>query len=152
MTNLSPISVFLATCFCSSKLKQFEKFKTIAYDFKTSCQVVLLERSQFVLQKLGMKFLEMGKDMKIMQQCLLSPYKVQGNFFAKKLCMGGQNYLGKFMGGCFTWGLIIRSRKGVSQWLKGFKGRVKLVFFSLILTWVTDILFQKLTSEIGDLI
>ena len=29
---------------------------------------------------------------------------------------------------CFTWGLTIRSTKGGSQWLRGFKDRVKLAF------------------------
>ena len=32
----------------------------------------------------------------------------------------------------------------------GFKGRVKLVFLSLTLIWVIDIVFEKLTPQIGD--
>ena len=55
-----------------------------------------VERPQFVLQKLGMKLLEMGKDMKI-KQC----HTLQGGTsFAKKLCIGEQTFLGKFMGRC----------------------------------------------------
>ena len=42
-----------------------------------------------------------------------TPSKVWGTFFLKKLCMGGQAFLGKFMGGCLTWGLMIKSCKGV---------------------------------------
>ena len=54
-------------------------------------------------QKLGMKLLEMGKDMKI-KQCLLSFLQSMGKlFFVKKLCMGEQTFLGKLLGGSFTW-------------------------------------------------
>ena len=65
-----------------------------------------------------------------------------------KLCMGEQTLLGKFMGGCFTLGLMIRSCKGRCWWFRGFKGRVKLVFLLLTLTWVIHILFEKLTPLI----
>ena len=34
--------------------------------------------------------------------------------------------------------------QGKSQWLRDFKGRVKLVFLSLILNWVIDMFFEKL--------
>ena len=59
--------------------------------------------------------------------------------------------LGKFMGGYLTWGTMIRSCKGgVNGYLRGFKGRVKLVLLSLILTLVIDILIEPLTPKIGD--
>ena len=58
----------------------------------------------------------------------LPPKKYGRTFLAKKLCMGEQTFFGKFMGGCFTWGLMIRSCKGGSYLLRCFKGRVKLVF------------------------
>ena len=35
-------------------------------------------------------------------------------------------------------------------YLRGFKGRVKLVLLSLILTLVIDILIEPLTPKIGD--
>ena len=55
----------------------------------------------------------MGKDMKI-KYSVSSPLpstKYGGSFFAKKLCMAEQTFLGKFIEGCFTWGPIIRSYK-----------------------------------------
>ena len=52
-----------------------------------------------------------------------------GNFFHKKALHWGINYFGKIFEGCFTWGLMIRPCKGRSyECLRGFKGRVKLVF------------------------
>ena len=59
-------------------------------------------------------------------------------------------FSGKFMGGYFTWEQMIRSGKAGSSWLRGFKIGVKLVFLSLTLTWVTDILFETLTPQIGN--
>ena len=43
---------------------------------------------------------------------------------------------------------MIRPCKGGSSWLGGCKGRVKSVFLSLILTWVIDMLFEKLTPRV----
>ena len=86
--------------------------KTILYDLKNSGWVVLLERSQFVPQKLGMKLLEMENDMKIRHSISSplhphpTPTKYGETFFVKKLGMGEQTFRGKFMGG---WGLMIRS-------------------------------------------
>ena len=51
---------------------------------------------------------------------------------------------------CFTWGLTIRSTKGGSQWLRGFKDRVKLAFPLTNPDLGYDILFEKLTPQIGD--
>ena len=56
--------------------------------------------------------LEMGKDTKRKHSVSSPPYKVWGNFFRKKALDGGTNFLGKFMRGCFTWELMIRSCKG----------------------------------------
>ena len=51
-----------------------------------------------------MKLLEMVKDMKIKHS--ISPQSM-GDFFLKKSLHGEQTFLDKFIGGCFTWGLII---------------------------------------------
>ena len=83
---------------------------------------------------LGMKLLEMEKDMKIKHSVSSPPTRYGGTFLAKKFCMGEQTFLSKFMGGCFTWGLMIRSCKGKYKWLRGFKDQFKLVFLSLTLT------------------
>ena len=72
-----------------------------------------------------MKLSEMRKDMKIKHSVSSVPPPLQciGElFFVKKLCMGEQTLLGKFMGRCFTLELIIRPWKGRSQWLRAFKG------------------------------
>ena len=58
------------------------------------------------------ELLEMAKDLKIKHSVSSPPYKVLGNFFHKKALHGGTNVLEKFCGGCFTWGLMIRSCKG----------------------------------------
>ena len=49
-----------------------------------------------------MKLLEMGKDMKIKHSV----------FFLKKALNRGKNFLGQIHGGCFTWGLMIKSYHG----------------------------------------
>ena len=59
-----------------------------------------------------MKPLQMGKDMKIKHSVSSPLTKYGGTFFVKKLCMGEQTFLGKFMGEYFTWGLMVRSCKG----------------------------------------
>ena len=58
-----------------------------------------------------MKLLEMEKDTKIKYILSSPPTKYGRIFFVKKLCMGEQTFWGKFMGGCFTQWLIIRSCK-----------------------------------------
>ena len=62
-----------------------------------------------------MKLLEMEKDMNIKHSVSSPPVKYGGTFFVKKLCMGEQTFGGKFIRGCFTWGLMIRSYKGVKS-------------------------------------
>ena len=61
-----------------------------------------------------MKLSEMVKDMKRKRSVSCPPTKNCRTFFVKKVFMGGQTIFGKFMGGCFTWGLMIRSWKGGS--------------------------------------
>ena len=56
----------------------------------------------------------MEKEMKTKHSAFSPPTKYRETFFGKKLCMGEQTFLSKFMGGCFTWGLMIRSCKGGS--------------------------------------
>ena len=58
----------------------------------------------------------------------LPPTKYGGTFFIEKLCMGEQTFLDKFFGGMFYMGTNDQIMQGGSQWLRGFKGRVKLVF------------------------
>ena len=80
---------------------------------------------------------------------LLSPLQCMGEpFLQKKICMGEQTVLGKFMMECFTRGLMIRSCKGGSKWLRGLKSRVNFPLTDV--TWVIDILFEKLTTQKGD--
>ena len=57
-----------------------------------------------------MKLLELAKDIKSIVSPLL-PTKYEETFFVKKLYMGEKTFWGKFMGECFTWGLMIRSCK-----------------------------------------
>ena len=51
----------------------------------------------FCTTKVGMKLLEMGKDMEIKHSLSSRPTKYGGTFFVKKLCMVEQTVLGKFM-------------------------------------------------------
>ena len=73
-----------------------------------------------------MKHLEIGKDMKIKHmKCPLSlKKKYGGTFFLNKLCMEEQTFLGKFMRGYFTSGLMIRSCKR--------RGKVSQMHFPVI--------------------
>ena len=70
-------------------------------------------KGHFVLQKLGMKFSEMRKEMKIKLSGSFRTNKVWGNFFRKKALHGETNFFGIFIMGCFTWGHH-RSSKGES--------------------------------------
>ena len=76
----------------------WEIFKTRLYDLKHSGWVVLLEMLQLVPQKLGMKLLEMGKDVKIKYTVSSPPYKLWETFFCKKLCMGEQIFWANLWG------------------------------------------------------
>ena len=65
--------------------------------------------------------------------------------------MGEQTFFRNFLGGCFTWGLMISDHARVELMLnRAFKGRVKLVFPVIDAYWVIDIFFEKLTPQIGD--
>ena len=64
--------------------------ESLLYNFKKSGYVVLLERSQFVPQKL--ELLGMGKDLKIKHSVSSPTYKVCDNFFHKKALLGGTNF------------------------------------------------------------
>ena len=98
-----------------------------------------------------MKLLEMGKDMKIKYTVSSRPTKYGQTFFVKKLCIGGTNFFGQIYRGMFYMGTNDQIVQGESLWLlRSFKDRVKLVFLSLTLTRVVDILFEKLTPQIGD--
>ena len=56
----------------------------------------------------------MGKDLKINHS--FSSLPLGKLFFAKKLCIGEQTFWGKFIGGCFTLGLMIRSWQAKKEW------------------------------------
>ena len=50
----------------------------------------------------------MGKDMKAKHSVPSIPApKVWGDVFLKEALQGGTNFFGKFMKGCFIWGLMI---------------------------------------------
>ena len=71
----------------------------------------------------------MEKDLRIKHSVSSVPYKVWEYFFHRKVLHEKTNFfLVGFFGRCFSWGLMIRSCKGGSSWLRSFKGRVKLVF------------------------
>ena len=77
-----------------------KNLKVILYDFKSSGQVVLLERSQRNVCTTNVRdeLLEMGKDLKIKYNVSSPPYKLWRNFFIKKLCMGKQLFWKNFFG------------------------------------------------------
>ena len=91
----SSIRFVFETVFISKHITKFNvfsymilqfRFKTVRKISKTCCmtlnsdQVVLLERSYFVLQRLGQKLLKIEKDMKI-KHSLLSPLQSLGELF-----------------------------------------------------------------------
>ena len=120
------------------------RLKTVWKISKPQCMTLKIVARQFCLEGHSLYHKSQGstfrnaKRFEDKAQCLLSPDKVWGNFFIKKLCMEEQTFLGKFLGVCFTWGLMIRSCEG-GQFL-----------LSLTLTQVIDILFEKLTPQIGE--
>ena len=89
----------------------------------------------------------MGKDLKIKVSVSSAPYKVWGNLFIKKLGMGKQNFLEKFLGECFTWELMIRSCNREVNGQEVSKVKSSQFFLSLTLTWVIDILFDILFDK-----
>ena len=91
-----------------------------------------------------MNFLEIGKDMKIKYSVSSLPYKVLGKCYSKKDLHRGTNFSWQIYGGMFYMETNDQIMQGKSQWLRDFKGRVKLVFLSLILNWVIDMFFEKL--------
>ena len=79
----------------------------------------LLERPQFASQKLEMKLLGMGKDMKIKHGVPPPQHthththtNYEGVFFIKKNFAWGRLFWANLWGECFTWELMIRSCKG----------------------------------------
>ena len=58
----------------------------------------------FVPQKLGMKLLEMAKNMKIKHSISSSSSKVWGNVLLEKALHGGANLFGKIYGGVVLYG------------------------------------------------
>ena len=73
----------------------------------------------------------------------LSTTKYGEKFSVKHLCMG-EDFLRQIYGGMFD-------MDANDQIMEGRKfARVKLVFHSLTLIWVIDILFETLTPQIGN--
>ena len=109
----------------------WEIFKTRLYDLKHSGWVVLLEMLQLVRQKLGMKLLEMGKDVKIKHSVSSAPYKLCRNFFRKKVWHEGTNFFGQVYVGMFYMGTNDQIMQGEKLIVKRFQ-RSSQVSFRLI--------------------
>ena len=109
----------------------WEIFKTRLYDLKHSGWVVLLEMLQLVPQKLGMKLLEMGKDVKIKHSVSSAPYKLCRNFFRKKVWHEGTNFFGQVYVGMFYMGTNDQIMQGEKLIVKRFQ-RPSQVSFRLI--------------------
>ena len=80
------------------------------------------------------------------------PYKVWGKFFHKKALHVGTNCYGEIYAGMFYTGTNDQIMHGGRLMVKRFQRSSQVSFPLLILTWVIDILFEKLTPQIGDLI
>ena len=65
------------------------------------------------------------------------PRSVGTIFLKKKLCMGETKFSEKFIGRQFTWGIMTS------------KVQPSSVSLSLTLTYIINILFEKLTPQIG---
>ena len=97
-----------------------------------------------------MKLLEMGKDMKIKHSISSSATKYGGTLVVKKLCMREQTFLGKFIGGCLTSRLMIRSYirvRWLGIWGWGWELRMGTsckVGLSFLKSFCGDLLFDVL--------
>ena len=121
-----------------------ENFKTILYDFKNWLGSFDWKVIVFTTKVRNETFRN-GKRYEDKAYCLLSPLQSMGKlFFVKKALHEGTNFLGQIYGWCFTWRLMIR------LCIREKLDPVKLVLLSLTLTWVIDILFEKLAPHIGD--
>ena len=70
----------------------------------------------------------MGKRYKDKAQCLLYPLKCKEELFYKKALHGGKNFFGQIFWEMFYMGTNDQIMQGGNKWLRGFKGRFKLVF------------------------
>ena len=57
--------------------------------------------------------------------------EICGSFFLKKLCMGKQTSLGKFMGRSFTWELMIRSCKREKSTTNAFSSNLNIAILKI---------------------
>ena len=85
----------------------------------------------------------MERGMKIKHSVFSLCYKVWGKIFCET-SLYGEDFLRQIYGGMFD-------MDANDQIMQGRKfARVKLVFHSLTLIWVIDILFEMLTPQIGN--
>ena len=132
------------------------RLKTVWKISKPYCMTLKTVARQFCLKghslyhKVRDELLEVGKDLKIKHSLSSPPANYGGTFFIKKLCIGEQTFLGKLFGECFAWGLMINHARGDVNGKEVSKVESSQFFLSLTLTWVIDILFEKLTLQIGD--
>ena len=87
--------------------------------------------------------------MKIKHRVSSPSFKVWGNFLRKKASHGGKHFFGKIYGGMFYMVTNDHIMLGEKLMTEIFQ-RSCQVFLSLTMTWVIDILFEKLTPQIGD--
>ena len=140
VTYLSPSLMFLAIYiwFCSSGLKQFGKFQNhTAWIWKQWLGSLAL-KIIFCTTRVRDETFRNGKRYEDKIQSFPSPYKVWENFFVKKLCIREQMFWGKFMGGCFTQWLMIRSCK------EGEKSTLKIA------DWIWKTPYSDYSSGVGD--
>ena len=96
------------------------KLKTVWKISKPYCMLGKTVARQFYLKghclyhKTRDEPLETRKDLKKKHSVSSPPTRYGGTFSKKKFCMREQTFFGKFLGRCFTWGLMIRSCKGGS--------------------------------------
>ena len=78
-------------------------------------------------------------------------YKVWGSFFNRKALYEEQTFFGQIVGGMFYMRANDQIMQGGKLMVKRFQRSSQVSFSSrLTLTWVIDILFEKLTPQIGD--
>ena len=112
VTYLSPSLIFLTIyMILQFRIKQFGKFQNhIVWIWKQWLGSFAL-KIIFCTARVRDETFRNGKRYEDKVYSLLSPTKYGIIFFIKNLCTREQTFWGKFMGGCFTQWLIIRSCK-----------------------------------------
>ena len=129
--------MFLAIWFCSWGLKQFGKFQNHTVWLLKQGLGSFAWEVIVCTTKVRDEPLEMEKELKIKKSVSSPPSPPTkywgtdgGTVFIKKLCMGEQTFLGKYFGGCFAWGIMIRSCKGELMVNKRFQRSIPDSFSS----------------------